>query len=742
MKCALTATGRKFFFGSLLTVLLGVGGVAQAQDVSADFLSQYAATYRFRLGQPSGIKIVDKGKSILFLRSGARSFKRALYHYDVATKKETVLLTAEQLLSGKKEELSHEEKSRRERMRLAARGIVSYQLSRDEKQILTPLSGKLYLFERATRNIRQLKIGDGYAIDARFSPDGRFIAFVKAADLYVLTIKSGDIQRLTTRTRPTLSNGLAEFVAQEEMGRHHGYWWAPDSKSIVFQETDNKAVETLGIIDPAQPHKAARNTYYPRAGKKNATVRLGVVNVLAKKGSKKVRWLKWDAVRYPYLISVKWRKGAPLTVVVQNRRQTESAILAAQVGTGQTERLWLEEDRAWINIDQHVPRWLKKGKGFLWTSERSGARQLELHDHAGKLVRQLTHFPEGIRSLVHVDEKAGTVVVSGAPDPTRWHLYRVSLKDGKATPLTQGSGHHQGSFSSRAAIFVDNVESVTGERQWKIRGAKGQTLGLLQSVGEKPAFLPRLQLTEVQAGKFSYHASIVRPRDFDAAKKYPVIVYVYGGPGHQVVSTRLYRYLLQQWFADHGFIVVSLDGRGTPGRGRAWERAIKGDFARIPGADQVAGLKALGKRFAELDLSRVGVHGWSFGGYLSTMLLLQYPDVYRAAVAGAPVTDWQDYDTHYTERYLGLPSENPPGYERSSALPLAKKLRRPLLIVHGTSDDNVYFSHAVKLSDALFREGKKHEFLPLSRYTHMVTDPVIMAQLYGRILNFFKENLK
>jgi dipeptidyl-peptidase 4 len=743
------------FLGSILVfVALGVGSSlgaqAESQNAGQDFLRQFAATYRFRLGAPERIKIVDKGKYIFFLRSESRSFKRALYRYEVATKKEVLLLTSEQLLSGKKEELSNEEKARRERMRLAARGIVSYKLSRDQKLILLPLSGKLYIYERKTRNVRQIDLGSGHAIDARFSPDGRYLSYVKAGDLYIAQTKTGRWRRLTKRSRSTITNGLAEFVAQEEMGRYYGYWWSPDSKRLVFQETDNAGVETLGIIDPAQPAKAARNTHYPRAGRKNARIRLGMVDANMKKRVAKPRWLKWDHNSYPYLNTVKWRKGAPPTIIVQNRNQTESLILAARGNRGRTERLWGEKDTAWVNIDQRLPRWLKKEKGFLWMSERSGARQLELHDAQGKLVRQITNLPNGIRTLVHLNEKSKTAVVSGSADPTSWQLYRVSLESGEATPLTQGKGHHRGIFSSRASIFVEKVERLSGEREWIVRDKSGKAIGALRSLVEKPPFTPRLELTTVQAAvqvegqarKLKYHAAIVRPRKFDAAKKYPVIVYVYGGPGHQVVSTRLHRYLLQQWFADQGFIVVSLDGRGTPGRGRKWERALKGNFVKLPAQDQVAGLQALGKRYPELDLDRVGVYGWSFGGYLSTMLVLKHPEVYRAAVAGAPVTDWLDYDTHYTERYLGLPKDNPAGYEKSSALPLAKNLKRPLLIIHGTSDDNVYFSHAIKLSDALFRAGKKHDFLPLSRYTHMVTDPNITARLYGRILDFFKEELK
>ena len=226
------------------------------------------------------------------------------------------------------------------------------------------------------------------------------------------------------------------------------------------------------------------------------------------------------------------------------------------------------------------------------------------------------------------------------------------------------------------------------------------------------------------------------------ARKYPVIVHVYGGPTGQMVRKSSRRYLLDQWIADHGYIVVCVDGRGTPSRGRDWQRAVKHDLIGIPLDDQVAALEGLGRKWDALDLSRVGIYGWSFGGYFSAMAVMRRPDVFAAGVAGAPVVDWLDYDTHYTERYMGLPEENPSGYEAANVLTYARDLSRPLLIIHGTVDDNVYFMHSLKLADALFRAGKHYEFLPLAGFTHMVPDPLVTERLYARIMRFFEENVK
>jgi dipeptidyl-peptidase-4 len=267
----------------------------------------------------------------------------------------------------------------------------------------------------------------------------------------------------------------------------------------------------------------------------------------------------------------------------------------------------------------------------------------------------------------------------------------------------------------------------------------GSVRGRLTSVAEEPSL--RANVTFTTAGRRVLNAAIVRPRDARPGMRYPVILYVYGGPHGQEVVRTPRSYLLRQWIADRGFVVVSIDGRGTPGRGREWERAIKGNLIEIPLADQVEALQALGASNPDLDLTRTGVYGWSFGGYFSAHATMQRPDVFRAGVAGAPVADWRDYDTFYTERYMDLPESNAAGYDASSVLTYADRLERPLMIVHGTVDDNVYFLHSMKLSDALFRAGKPFEFVPLAGFTHMVPDPVVTRRLYGRIADFFQRHL-
>ncbi|HMP61211.1 MAG TPA: prolyl oligopeptidase family serine peptidase, partial [Gemmatales bacterium] len=348
----------------------------------------------------------------------------------------------------------------------------------------------------------------------------------------------------------------------------------------------------------------------------------------------------------------------------------------------------------------------------------------------------------GFGGLVHVDEAAGLVYFVDKSDPTQRHLARVSFKTPDARPerLTEEVGIHSATFAKNGSLYVHRHTGPRSLGTSTVRAADGKELGTLPSVALPPPHWPTTEFLTIGSDP-ELRASITRPRRFEPGRKYPVIVQVYGGPTVQTVQQSAGSHFLHQWYADHGFIVVAIDNRGTPGRGRNWERSIYGDFGQLPLADQVEGLRLLGERFPELDLSRVGIKGWSFGGYMSALAVLKRPDVFHAAVAGAPVSDWEDYDTHYTERYLGLPKDNAAGYKSSSLLPLAEKLMRPLLLVHGSADDNVYFIHSLKLADALFRHGQPFELLVMKNQTHGVRDPRLRERLEERTLRFFRQHL-
>ena len=708
------------------------------------FLERYAATYRFRLGRPTAIRVTPDGTAILFLRTGPRDFEQVLYEQDVATGVERVLLTAGQLLDGAPQTVSDREEARRQRRRIVARGITSYQLSTDAQRLLVPLSGRLFVLDRAGGKVHEVTIDGGRAEVPQLSPDGMQIGYVVNGDLYVVEVETGFQRRLTDDAAAMVTNGLAEFVAQEEMGRHKGFWWSPDSNFIACQQTDTTGVERMHIADPLRPMTEPRSWPYPRPGRTNALVRLRVGAV----DGTSARWIEWDRAAYPYLATVTWTENAPLTILVQNRRQTEARLIAVELDKNNIVMLrpLLEErDEAWTNLDQQMPHWLDDGSGFLWTTERRGAWQIELRNSDGSEGHVITALQVGFRRFVHVDRQAGLVWVQAGGDPTETHLEQYPLRPDGPQPqrISQEPGRHEAMFARNGSVFVHRFAGMTGE--WiRVRGTDGRDLGELKSVAETPPFGDDLSATVrfVSVGRSPrMNAVLIHPRGFDEGRKYPVIVHVYGGPTGVMVTRTARRYLLDQWIADHGYIVVSIDGRGTPRRGRDWQRAVKHNLIDIPLQDQADALTQLGEMNPSLDMTRVGIYGWSFGGYFSAMAVMRRPDIFHAAVAGAPVVDWADYDTHYTERYLGLPADNPAGYKASNVLTWAPALSRPLLIIHGTLDDNVYFMHSLKLTDALLRAGKPHELLPLAGTTHMVPDPEVIRGIYTRIMDFFEASL-
>jgi dipeptidyl-peptidase-4 len=706
-----------------------------AAPLDAKFLRDYAETRGFRLGRPTAALPTPDGQRVLFLRSGPRDARQSLFEFDVATGATRPLLTPEQVLAGTEEQLPAEEKARRERMRVSVAGFTSFLMTKDATRLLVALSGRLYLVDRASGAIEALRTGPG-VVDPKFAPDGRSVAYVRDHDVWLYDIARQRERALTRGGTELQPNGLAEFVAQEEMFRFSGYWWSPDSKAIVHQATDHNGVEIWHLTDPAKPELPPTASYYPRPGRSNATVRLAITRL---SGGKPI-WIRWDNARFPYLTRVDWHERGGLTLCVQTRDQRELQVLKADPATGATTVLLTETDGVWLNLDQSVPQWLENGSGFLWTSEREGAWQLELRDAQGALARVLTPPALGFRGLIHVDNSARQAFLNASSDPTQNHVYRVALDGGKPQPLFTDPGLHSLTFGEGSGVAVLNSVNPDSMRRAFVVRPDGGPLGELPSVAEEPGFRPRTELVQT-SGEPGLHAQITRPQDLKAGQKYPVLVSVYGGPHALVVQASRAGWLLDQWLADQGFIVVAIDGRGTPGRGRAWEREIAGKFGSVPLEDQVRGLQALGQAYPELDLKRVGITGWSFGGYMSALAVLRRPDVFYAAVAGAPVTDWFDYDTHYTERYLGLPGANPEAYNEGSLLTYAENLQRPLLLMHGTSDDNVFFRHSLKLAAALFRGGKRFELVPLSGLTHMVPDPLITERRWSLVADFFRRHL-
>ncbi len=722
-------------------LILALGQLVAARAHAETMLEQYAATQRFRAGQPTAIHVADDGR-VFYLRSGPRSRDQALYCWDPTTRSNQAWTTAAELLSGQAEQITPEEAARRERLRQTARGITSLKPSQDGRWLLVPLGERLFRIDTRSRLVSELQLGDGAPVDPRLSPDGAWLAFVREGDLYVYHFDSKATTRLTDSASATLTHGLAEFIAQEEMARMHGCWWSPDSRQLVYQQTDESAVELLSLLDPLRPEQAPRQSRYPRAGGANAQVRLGVID----RGGGPTVWIEWDRAKFPYLASVHWKPGSPLTLVVEDRPQHELVVLAGDPATGETRELLREHDPDWLNLVPECPWWLDDGSGFVWATEREGAWRLELRDPQGALLRPLEFPGARLVRLAHLDSAQRRVWAVVTRNGLDTELVSRSLDGDPAVwmPSPDGVGELGATFARGGDSVVVQQSPRQGAPTWTVfrhsAGQLGEPFGALESAIEPPRVAPRVAWVETSTEP-SFSASIVRPSTFDSKRHYPVLVHVYGGPGSQMVGGNAQRYLLAQALAEEGFCVVSVDGRGTAGRGRAWERSVRADLAGPALADTVRGLQSLCSLHPELDPKRVGALGWSFGGYLAAMAVMRHPEVFRAGVAGAPVCDWRDYDTHYTERYLGLPAEDSAAYERSSLVTYAGQLRRPLLIVHGTADDNVFFRHGLLLSETLFRSEIEHEFLPLAGQTHVIGDPATTRLLYDRIVTFFRRTL-
>lgn len=704
--------------------------------VDTRLLDQYTRTSRFSLGRPSRVHVTPSGDAVLFLRTPAGSQARGLYVWERATGQERELVTAERLLGAGDEQLSPEERARRERMRVLGRGITAYELSPDGARVLIPLSGRLFVVERATGAVRELPSAGGAPVDARFSPDGRAVSLVRGGELALIDLAANTERALTQGANGNLTHAVAEFVAQEELDRMEGYWWSPDGAQIVYQETDLTRVERLRIADPSHPERAPDESAYPRVGTPNADVKLGIVAVTGGP----TRWIRWDRARYPYLATVRWSPRAPLTLTVLNRAQTDLALLAVEPD-GSTRELLREHDDAWLNVDQGFPRWSSDGQRYLWATERNGAWQIERRTLANDAPVALTPRDADLRGLVRYDEAREALYAHVGDASGAAQLARITAVEGapRVELLTRAAAEHTVTMARDGSLQVREVHTLEGLPVFTLHDGDGAPLGALTATVEAPLETPRVELTTV--GPAGIRVAVVRPRDFDPRRKYPVIQWVYGGPHARLVARSLGRYVVPQWFADQGFVVVMADGRGTPFRGRDWERALHLRLGDVPLEDQVSALRSLGARDPSLDLTRVGVTGWSFGGYLAARAVIERPDVFHAAVAGAPVTEWREYDTCYTERYLGLVDAHADAYDQASLLPHAPTLRRPLLIVHGTADDNVYFHNTLRLTDALYRAGRRFEFLPLAGETHLVNEPARVVAWTLRARAFFVDNL-
>ena len=687
-----------------------------------------ARTQRFTLGAPRAFTVSPDGSRVVFLRTkGGTDRAGCLWLLDVAGRAETLVADPAALLSSGgsppgQEELSPEERARRERTREGGAGIVAYATDADAQVAAFALSGRVYATDLVEGITVELP-GASPALDPRPDPTGRRVAYVAAGALRVVAIDGTRDRALVEPDGAHVTWGLAEFVAAEEMGRYRGYWWSPDGERLLAARVDDAGVQRWHLADPATPGVAPAEVAYPAAGTPNADVTLALVDLDGARVE-----VPWDRERFPYLVAVHWsRHGHPL-LLVQSRDQQEMRVLAVDPTAGTTSVVRQDGDPAWLEIVSGVPAWLPDGR-LLWTVDDADTRRLVLGD--------APVTPPGLQvdAVLDVDDRG--VLVSATEEPTESHLWHVGL-DGSVQRLTDVPGLHAGRRGGDVLVVSSSVLERSGTRVRVLRG--GEPVTSIPSLAEDPGLVPRVTLW--RAGRRELRTAVLLPTGWEpGGGRLPVLMDPYGGPHALRVLAARSAYLSSQWFADQGFAVVIADGRGTPHRGPAWERAIHLDVTGPVLEDQVDALHAAAERFPDLDLDRVGIRGWSFGGYLAALAVLRRPDVFSAAVAGAPVTDWALYDTHYTERYLGLPQEQPEAYGRASLLGDAARLERPLMLIHGLADDNVVAAHTLQLSSALLAAGRPHTVLPLSGVTHMTPQEVVAENLLLLQVEFLRTHL-
>jgi dipeptidyl-peptidase 4 len=699
------------------------------------FPRQQARTRDFSLGAPRSFQIAPDGATVTFLRSaGGTDPVTSLWALDVATGAERLIADPAGLGSfGAADD--EREKARRERVRERATGITAYATDAAATVAAFALAGHVYLARLDGSGVTALPSATP-AADPRPDPAGTRVAYACDGALRVIDVAAGTDRALVVPGgAPGVSFGVAELIAAEEMERTRGFWWAPDGSAVLAARVDETPVQRWHIADPASPAAPAREVRYPAAGTPNAEVTAWIIGLDGRRTK-----VDWDRMAFPYLVTACWDGAGdaprPPLLVVQSRDQREIRLLRADPATGATDLLRADTDPDWTDIVPGVPAWTAGG-AIAWTADAGGARRLLLAgpDAIGAAA-PVTPPGLQVRDVLSVDGDSVLLAASG-DDPAHIGLW-LAGPDGLAE-IALGPGTHAGQRAGGTLLTVSRRPD-RGGREVAVTGAGGQR-ARIASLAQTPA-LPAPAPVLRAGGARGIPTAVVLPSWHQpGSAALPVLCDPYGGPHHQRVVAARDAYLTPQWLADQGFAVVIADGRGTPGKGPAWERAVAGDLATPVLEDQVDALRAAAERHGDLDLSRVGIRGWSFGGYLAALAVLRRPDVFHAAVAGAPVTDWELYDTHYTERYLGHPREHPAAYEQSSLLAGAAGLTRPLMLIHGLADDNVVVAHSLRLSSALLAAGRPHTVLPLTGVTHMASAEHVAENLLLLQVDFLRAAL-
>ncbi|HET8946613.1 MAG TPA: DPP IV N-terminal domain-containing protein [Candidatus Polarisedimenticolia bacterium] len=719
----------------LSTTLLTASGLARADELTLARVARFP---------PPGARVATQfrfshdGRFLYFLALLGPGPERSLVREEVATGKREVIGRG----SGDAAALTPDEILRRERQRIQDLGITEYVLAEKADVAVFVSGGDLYLAHPGGTPARLAEAGRG-ALTPQLSFDGRRLAFVRDGDLQVFDLQSRAIAALTRGATGTRHHAVAEYIAQEEMDRPLGFWWSPDGRFLAWEESDESAIPEYPIVHQGRPAWDVERPRYPFAGGPNAKVRLGVV---ASSGGS-TRWLTLaPAGEDFYLARVRFGPDGALYAQVQSRDQKRLRLVRFAPPAWTATTLLEERSDTWVDLHDDF-RPLEDGR-FLWSSARTGWKHLELRGADGRLVRSLTSGAWPVDRLEGIDEQRGEVFFTAARDsPLHKPVYRVSLEGGAIARVTPEDGFHAAVFARDGRRFVDVHDTLSQPPKALLRAVDG-TIERVLDANDDPEVralglvAPELVTVPGPDGSVLHGAIYHPPEGAPGGPRHPAIVRVYGGPTAQTVkdSWELTQDLRAQYLARRGYVVFRLDNRGTPRRGGPFERSIHRRLGTLEVEDQAAGARWLASR-PDVDGARLGVYGWSYGGYMTLLCLLRAPDVFRAGVAGAPVTDWDGYDTHYTEQYMGTPQDNPDGYRNGSVLPLAGKLERPLLIIHGLSDENVHFRHTARLLNVLNPAHRAYDLLAFPDERHLPRGQDDREELEARLVAHFDRAL-
>jgi dipeptidyl-peptidase-4 len=618
--------------------------------------------------------------------------------------------------------LTAAEKARRERAREAGGGIVTYTTHSDHGIVVFALNGSLYKTSIDTGDTVELDTVDG-AFDPRISPDGQLVAYHAAGQLRVTGTDGDRLVAGEAELGSAISWGAAEFVAAEEMGRDRGFWWSPTCDRLLVTRVDTSQVDKWYISEPVDASIPPRSLPYPAAGTTNATVDLFIVGF-----DGAITPVNWSGDEFEYLARAEWTSRNGISLTAQPRNQKSTAVVTVDETNGTVNELHRHTDPGWSELVSGAPRWSDDNLITVADDHDTDTRRLYVND--SPVSAPGLH----IRSIVSVS--ASHVIVGATDDATELHVFEIPLDGSAATALTTTAGIHR-------CVTGGQTRVITSSTMLDTRSTTtvhtGETSFEIESLAERPEldFDVNFHVTTDRA----LNSAVITPANHDGGLL-PVLLDPYGGPHALRVQKAQSAFSASQWFADQGFVVIVTDGSGTPARGPKFEQEVLGNMADPALDDQVAALHALAQQHEGLmDLTRVGIRGWSYGGYLAALAIMKRPDVFHAAIAGAPVTDWRLYDTHYTERYLGHPATDAAAYECSDLIPLAPQLERPLMLIHGLADDNVVSAHTFKLSRALLEAGRPHQVLPLSGVSHMTPQESVAENLLKLQVAFLRESL-